>query len=146
MHFVTGGAYNGKSKWVKEYYQLRRTPHLWISGYEEGSIADNSLAEHKENMVVLEAAEIWFKQWLKQLNKDEVRNKWQIVLQAWLEWEKEEGSRKVIIIGTDMTKGIVPMTAEERIWRDVTGWAYQDTVKKAERVDVIWYGINQQLK
>lgn len=145
MHFVTGGAYNGKSKWVMEYYELRHTPHLWISGYQE-EIADISLAEHKENIVVLEAVEVCFKQWIKQLNKDEVRNQWQMLLRAWLEWELKDESRKVIIIGTDMTKGIVPMTAEERIWRDVTGWAFQDTVKKAERVDVIWYGISQRLK
>lgn len=146
MHFITGGAYNGKSRWVKEYYQLREIPHLWISSYKEGPIAENFLAEHKEYIVVMEAVEVWFKHWLKQLSKQEARLKWQLLLQTSLEWEKEEKNRKVIIIGTDMTKGIVPMIAEERKWRDITGWAYQDAVKEAERVDLIWYGINQQLK
>lgn len=146
MHFVTGGAYNGKSKWVKEYYELEGTPHLWMSSYQEAAIVENPTDVNKEAIIVIEAAEVLLKHWLNQLDKEKIRNKWRMVLQAWLEWEKVEESRKVIIIGTDMTKGIVPISSEDRIWRDVTGWAYQDTVKKAERVDLIWYGINQQLK
>ncbi len=146
MHFVTGGAFNGKSKWVKEYYQLWDTPHVWISSYKDEFVGEKSSCEHEENIVVLEAPEIWFKQWLKRLNKEEVRAKWQKLLQIWVEWEQQDRNRKVVIIGNDMTKGIVPISLEERIWRDVTGWAYQDTVKQSERVDLIWYGINQQIK
>ena len=52
----------------------------------------------------------------------------------------------VILIGTDITKGIVPIEAENRVWRDVTGRVYQDTVSICNRVDLIWYGINKRLK
>lgn len=58
----------------------------------------------------------------------------------------EKPSRKLVIIGTDISKGIVPLEKENRLWRDFTGWVYQDLVAKAERVDVIWYGINQIMK
>lgn len=51
-----------------------------------------------------------------------------------------------MLIGSDISKGIVPMAAEDRWWRDTTGWVYQDLVSAAERVDVIWYGISQKLK
>ena len=67
-------------------------------------------------------------------------------MQDWLEWEKQNSQRKVILIGCDISKGIVPMSAKDRKWRDITGWVYQDVVEAAERVDVIWYGIVQKLK
>jgi adenosyl cobinamide kinase/adenosyl cobinamide phosphate guanylyltransferase len=35
---------------------------------------------------------------------------------------------------------------ENRLWRDVTGWAYQDLSAMADKVDVIWYGLNQTIK
>ena len=54
--------------------------------------------------------------------------------------------RMVILIGSDITKGIVPIEAENRVWRDVTGRVYQDTVSICNRVDLIWYGINKRLK
>jgi adenosyl cobinamide kinase/adenosyl cobinamide phosphate guanylyltransferase len=50
------------------------------------------------------------------------------------------------VIGSDITKGVVPLEKENRIWRDLTGWAYQDTAAKAEKVDIIWYGLNQTMK
>ncbi|WP_394172482.1 hypothetical protein [Guptibacillus hwajinpoensis] len=51
-----------------------------------------------------------------------------------------------MIIGTDITQGILPFEREEQDWRELTGWAYQDLTDAADRVDVIWYGLNQQLK
>ena len=33
MHFVTGGAYNGKAKWVKNHYTLDMDHVQWISAY-----------------------------------------------------------------------------------------------------------------
>lgn len=146
MHFVTGGAFNGKSKWVTEYYQLHDTPHLWISGYDEEAALDNPNEYKKGNIVIIEGVEVWLNDWIQQLTIDQARQKWQNLLQSWLDWEKQDQQYKIILIGTDITKGIVPMHAEERKWRDLTGWAYQDATKAANRVDLIWYGISQKLK
>src|SRR5699024_3623989 len=63
-------------------------------------------------------------------------------LERWLKWEKEKEERNLYLIGTDIGKGIVPMEKELRVYRDIVGYCFQDVVKKAERVDVIWYGIN----
>ena len=144
MHFVTGGAFNGKSKWINEYYQLRDTPHVWISGYHEAAIPEKPPTV--ESIIVMEGIEVWLKFWTERLNIQEARDRWQLFLHSWLQWEKETVKRKIILIGTDISKGIVPMLPEQRKWRDMTGWAYQDAVKVAERVDLIWYGINQQIK
>lgn len=146
MHFVTGGAFNGKSKWVAEYYQLKDTPHLWISAYREEAYPDHLSKCNEGNIIVLEGIEMWLRALAGLLETQQFREKWQLLLQTWLEWEKEDRHRKVILIGTDITKGIVPMLAEERKWRDLTGWAYQDAAASAERVDLIWYGISQKLK
>lgn len=146
MHFVTGGAFNGKSKWVKEYYQSEDTPCLWLSAYESGLALENLTEFEEGSLIVLEGIEIWLRDWTEQLDIQLVREKWQYLLLSWLEWERADRQRKVILIGNDITKGIVPIRAEDRKWRDVTGWAYQDVVKSAERVDLIWYGISQQIK
>ncbi|MBU8879906.1 bifunctional adenosylcobinamide kinase/adenosylcobinamide-phosphate guanylyltransferase [Bacillus sp. FJAT-29790] len=146
MHFVTGGAFNGKTKWVRETYQLKETPHLWFSAYKGNHIPDCLSEYNGSRILILEGIEIWLKDWANHLDVHEIRERWRKLLQTWLEWEKEGHQRKIILIGTDITKGIVPMLAEERKWRDVTGWVYQDAAAAAERADLIWYGIGQQIK
>lgn len=144
MHFITGGAFNGKSKWVKEYYGLNAAPHLWFSAYQGNSIPE--ITENWPDFVVLEGIEKWVQEWSSQLAIHEIREKWRMQLHSWIQWEKEAEHRKLILIGSDISKGIVPMLAEERNWRDVTGWVYQDIAETGEKVDVIWYGISQKIK
>jgi adenosyl cobinamide kinase/adenosyl cobinamide phosphate guanylyltransferase len=143
MHFITGGAFNGKSKWVKEHYGLNAVPHLWFSAYQGNSVPENT--ENWLDFVVLEGIEKWMLEWSSQLAIHEIRENWRRLLLSWIQWERAE-NRKLILIGSDISKGIVPMLAEERKWRDVTGWVYQDIVETAEKVDVIWYGISQKIK
>jgi adenosylcobinamide kinase / adenosylcobinamide-phosphate guanylyltransferase len=97
-------------------------------------------------IAVFEGVEVWLKEWAGSMGLVEIRQKWQSLLREWLEWESREYKRKLILIGCDISKGIVPMTPEDRSWRDITGWVYQDIVTDAERADVIWYGISQKLK
>ena len=143
MHFVTGGAFNGKSKWVTEYYKLKETPHLWISGYKNENAQIDFDPYHT---VILEGIERFLKDLGSQNEIHFAREKWQMLLSKWMEWENEDKGRKIILIGTDMNKGIVPIHAEDRKWRDLTGWAYQDTARVSERADVIWYGISRRIK
>ncbi|WP_041964155.1 bifunctional adenosylcobinamide kinase/adenosylcobinamide-phosphate guanylyltransferase [Mesobacillus selenatarsenatis] len=142
MHFVTGGAFNGKSKWVREQYQLNETEHSWHSAYQKDPI----LEPDNEKIVVFEGLEVWLRESAVSISLDETRQKWQSLIQKWLEWENQDSQRKVILIGCDISKGIVPMVSEDRRWRDITGWIYQDIMSVAERADVIWYGISQKLK
>jgi len=132
MHFVTGGAFNGKRAWVKKY--TNEDVH-WVSSYQGEEFPTPFPFNGK---VVLEGMEQWTKKC--------TREYWQDHLKHWEAWEKESPKRQVIIIGTDIMKGIVPMEKEDRNWRDLTGWVYQDIVYLSSRVDVIWYGINQTIK
>lgn len=142
MHFVTGGSFNGKAKWVREQYQLAERESTWISAYQ----GDEIPVLNGKQIIVLEGIEWWIRQINQTIPADECREKWQSLVREWLKWESMDQQRKLVLIGSDISKGIVPMAAEDRWWRDTTGWVYQDLVSAAERVDVIWYGISQKLK
>ncbi|MGY0691994.1 bifunctional adenosylcobinamide kinase/adenosylcobinamide-phosphate guanylyltransferase [Virgibacillus sp. FSP13] len=145
MHMVTGGAYNGKSAWVREFYQLNTTSNWhWISAYDETSPED--LAMLAQNLVVVNGIEQWVFEWLKTRSINDIREFGRSIISDWTNWEDAKAGRKLVIIGSDISKGIVPMEQQMRAWRDVTGWFYQDLVEKCDRLDLIWYGVQKQLK
>ncbi|EKN65721.1 hypothetical protein BABA_19051 [Neobacillus bataviensis LMG 21833] len=144
MHFITGGAFNGKRAWVKRNFYVERQEQ-WLSAYNCFPLPFE-LPENNHAEVVLEGIELWLKELTKQYEVDRCREIWNRCLDTWISWEKAEAGRKLIVIGTDITKGIVPVEKENRVWRDVTGWAYQDLAAKSDKVDVVWYGINQTIK
>jgi adenosylcobinamide kinase/adenosylcobinamide-phosphate guanylyltransferase len=144
MHFVTGGAYNGKRAWVKKTYDIVKSD-CWISAYENQPMPLN-LSHITHDLLILEGIEIWLKNFSGEKDLIQSRDTWNQYLDNWLMWEKAAENRKLVLIGTDLSKGVVPLEMENRLWRDLTGWAYQDTASKAEKVDVIWYGIKQTLK
>jgi adenosylcobinamide kinase / adenosylcobinamide-phosphate guanylyltransferase len=136
MHFVTGGAFNGKSAWVKSHYQNEQIE--WLSAYEAETIPERMHAD----LIVLEGLELW----IKTLIDDHFRVNFRKLLDDWKTWEQGNEARQLIIIGTDITKGIVPIDSMDREWRDAVGWAYQDLAACADRVDLVWYGLNKRLK
>ena len=142
MHFVTGGAFNGKSKWVKANHDRKS---CWISAYR-GETFPIQLDHIKEDFLVLEGIEQWVRLWLEELNGDDVRQNWQSYLSQLQSWEKGDRNRKVVLIGTDITKGIVPVEHQVREWRDVCGRVFQEITLNCERVDLIWYGLNKRVK
>ncbi len=74
------------------------------------------------------------------------RTHWETFFQTWREWEREKAGRIVVWIGCDITQGIVPMAKEERDWRDVTGWCYQQLTQWCDRVDRLWCGLAERMK
>jgi adenosylcobinamide kinase / adenosylcobinamide-phosphate guanylyltransferase len=144
MHFITGGAYNGKSAWIRRYYQLNnRGKFRWISAYKDENFPDD-LSIYNEKLIVLEGAEQWILKMIEDNSSCDHREKGRQFIEAWINWEDLD--RQLVVIGTDISKGIVPMEAKNRIWRDTTGWFYQDLVAKCDRFDLVWYGIAKQLK
>lgn len=145
MYFVTGGAFNGKSKWVKTYHQLTSDHCSWFSAYQSNPFPQ-SFGQEIKNVIVLEGIEEWIREWLKEHDDHAVREKWRSVLNGLQSWENNEERRKVILIGSDITKGIVPIHSEDRTWRDVCGRVFQDTASQCNEVEFIWYGLNRKLK
>jgi adenosyl cobinamide kinase/adenosyl cobinamide phosphate guanylyltransferase len=139
MHFVAGGAFNGKAEWVRTFYRLDEGRSFrWFSAYRGDALPNHP---PESGIVVLEGIE----QWILQLGAAFDRNTGRRWLAAWLDWELS-GQRKIVLIGTDISKGIVPMEREARKWRDVTGWFYQDAAKCCDRFDLIWYGVAKRVK
>jgi adenosylcobinamide kinase / adenosylcobinamide-phosphate guanylyltransferase len=144
MHFIVGGAFQGKRKWAKQYYQLNDYhSYLWCNGYK----TEFFLPNHKvtQSLVVFEGLETLIRQKLN-TNLMSCRNEWAEAFQLWQLWENEKPERRVIWIGCDISQGIVPMNEEERNWRDVTGWCYQELVKMCNRVDRVWCGLAERMK
>lgn len=142
MHFVTGGAFNGKRKWVKQFYPSAAT---WFSASEH--VTWPTPGEKLQRVVILEGVESWVKQEINPaFSADEILDRNIQKAAAWLDWEQSEENRILVFIGTDISKGIVPIEKENRLHRDVNGWFYQKLVEHAERVDMIWYGISETLK
>ncbi|WP_312475310.1 bifunctional adenosylcobinamide kinase/adenosylcobinamide-phosphate guanylyltransferase [Neobacillus sp.] len=144
MHFIIGGAFNGKRAWVKKTYQDSMQAY-WLSAYNHDSLPTN-LMDIEEPVIILEGVELWLKDLTKNYDVNHSREIWNRCKENWLTWEKAGVNRKLVVIGTDITKGIVPLEVENRVWRDVTGWAYQDMAAKSDKVDVIWYGLSQNIK
>ncbi|WP_312857353.1 bifunctional adenosylcobinamide kinase/adenosylcobinamide-phosphate guanylyltransferase [Neobacillus endophyticus] len=141
---MTGGAFNGKRAWVKKIYSAH-DPDNWISAYDQYCLPEE-IANRDDDLLILEGIEIWVKGLLENNDITICRDKFKSFLAKWLIWEQMEPCRRLVVIGTDISKGIVPMEKESRLWRDMTGWVYQDLAKEAKRVDVIWYGVNQLIK
>ena len=118
---------------------------IWFSAYQDTPLTED-FSHITSDLLVLEGIEIWLKELTKTYNSYRSREIWIQTIDQWLSWEKAEPQRKLVVIGTDITKGIVPVETANRLWRDVTGWAYQDLAAKAGKVDVIWYGLNQTIK
>ena len=142
MHFVTGGAFNGKRKWVKQYYSGDVT---WLSAYELDELG--APTGELTGTVILEGIEHWVRKEIDpELSADILLDKAIEKLEHWIEWEQKEANHKLVLIGTDISKGIVPIGKTDRLQRDVVGWIYQELVQRAERVDIIWYGMAQTIK
>ncbi|TFE04167.1 bifunctional adenosylcobinamide kinase/adenosylcobinamide-phosphate guanylyltransferase [Jeotgalibacillus salarius] len=136
MHFVIGGAYNGKRKWVET--QLNQVPYQKIS--EPGEKIENGVTT-----ILFTALEHWILRHYGR-DSDEVVLIWKQEVDRLIKWENGDPARQVVIVGTDQSKGIVPIEKEQRFTRDVLGWCHQYSALKAERVTRVWYGLAEELK
>ncbi|MBA2873266.1 bifunctional adenosylcobinamide kinase/adenosylcobinamide-phosphate guanylyltransferase [Thermaerobacillus caldiproteolyticus] len=138
MHFIVGGAFQGKRKWARQYYRLDEIESwMWCNGYEREYVLPD--ANTLKQIIILEGLEA-------SIRRTPSRTHWEHVFQMWHDWEQGDDERTVVWIGCDITQGIVPLTKEERNWRDVTGWCYQELVKRCERVDRVWCGLVERIK
>lgn len=144
MHFVTGGSFNGKRKWVLEHYKLHRCDALLISPFTEQDALNKVQSPNDFRLfTIIEGLEQLI---IATMEMDNPRVFWQQLFAQWQRWESQGENRRLILIGSDVSKGIVPIEREHRIGRDLVGFCYQDLVELCSRVDLIWYGINQPLK
>ncbi|SLL35358.1 adenosylcobinamide kinase/adenosylcobinamide-phosphate guanylyltransferase [Mycobacteroides abscessus subsp. abscessus] len=145
MHFITGGSFHGKKRWTVAFAKEQ--------GFIEGKILRlfdekeiNSINDEKDSFYIIEGLEWMIKNRLQEETLEQTITYIEKQVGDLLQWEREEEDRCVFLIGSDITKGIVPIDQEDRLWRDATGLIFQRIAATADRVDVIWYGLNEQLK
>ncbi|WP_421378636.1 bifunctional adenosylcobinamide kinase/adenosylcobinamide-phosphate guanylyltransferase [Bacillus salacetis] len=140
MQFITGGTFNGKSRWVKENIDRERE---WLKLFHSETMPHPA---GYEGLVVMEGLEyLVLSELRKGRNGDDVRMDFLSLFLKWKSWE-DVSANEIIWIGSDISKGIVPIEAETRLWRDVTGWVYQDLVRESKEVYEIWFGLPTLLK
>jgi adenosylcobinamide kinase / adenosylcobinamide-phosphate guanylyltransferase len=149
VYFVTGGAFNGKAEWVKgELLRPDDISFQWHSHFRPEDVLLYPGLDTNQDIIVFEGLEysILHRLMDKTTNGEQLRKEFTNLFLAWMKWEQEKDKRLVIWIGSDITKGIVPLEEKNRLWRDISGWVYQDLAKISENVVSIWYGIPTTLK
>lgn len=140
MDFITGGVYNGKGKWVKEQLLHDQEEYSWIDGSNLSTLPDSQ--DIHTSVVVIYHLESVINTYIEQLQQSLLTEH----VDQLLEWEKSCKQHQLIVIGTDITKGIVPLEQADRTWRDTVGFTYQYLIQQANRVFLIWFGLSEQLK
>lgn len=124
MILVFGGAYNGKIKYIKEKYNIDKDDIYFCNNSELNFDKKVICGLHvfvkyctDENIESLE------------ILKNNIHN-----------------LKDKIIITDEIGSGIVPMTKEDRKWREETGRCIQYLCKNSTEVYRIFFGIEETLK
>lgn len=124
MHVIFGGAFNGKRAYVEKRTQGRDVQWLNVEA---------------DMHVLLSTTEVIVVVGVENLSESKAKE----LLKKLVEWDN---SVEVIVIATEIGRGIVPMDASLRKLRDDVGRFYQQLFTKASSVTRIWYGIAQTIK
>lgn len=125
MDLVIGGAFQGKTQWAMERFGLSERD---IAACGEGGSPDFSrrCVTHLENyaLTCLRRGESPIDALLAQ------RERWE----------------KAVFLCDDISCGVVPMSAEERAWRESCGRMLSFLAREADTVTRIFCGLPQRLK
>ncbi|MBQ1460152.1 MAG: bifunctional adenosylcobinamide kinase/adenosylcobinamide-phosphate guanylyltransferase [Oscillospiraceae bacterium] len=124
MVLIIGGAWQGKLDFAKETYSLAEEDVFTCQGVEI-DFSRRCVDRLEEFTLACVQAE-----------KDPV---------AYFEGREELWRNSILICG-DISCGVVPMSAELRLWRNETGRLCQYLAKNAARVSRIFCGLEQRLK
>ena len=139
MELIIGGAYQGKSRYIRETY-----PDYTI--YDETTVAELERAGAEEKPV-LNHFHLCVKQMLEE-TADSAKESKTPPEERIAAWAKNliERYPDLIIASDEIGSGIVPIEKQERLWREVTGRVLCDLAKEAERVVRLTCGISMKLK
>lgn len=129
MRIFIGGAYNGKRDYVRN--MLANEDVQWFEGALPTDVGTRY--SHSSQTTVIAGIE----KWLAETTLSEAAAS-DAVMSA-------VAGRDVVVILTDIGRGIVPIDAEQRQLRDACGRLYQRLIAEADEVTRIWYGLAQSL-
>lgn len=125
MNFIIGGAYQGKLEFAEKQFSI--SPDEVFNCTEDGGISFGSRCINKLEEFTL---------WCVRNSADAV----EIFREHSGEW------RDSVLICCDIFCGVVPMGADMRAWRDMTGKLCAYLSSEAETVTRVFCGLPQRLK
>lgn len=134
MQAVIGGAYNGKRKFVMETLKSKGIKNIYTY---EGELPKGNFT--KEDYIIIGNFEKIIPQY-KDVDEEKIVS--DILRQLII----LDSLANVVCICTDIGRGIVPLSKEDRKLRDTCGRLYQQLFMKSEKVIRVWYGIPEILK
>ncbi|MFC3283459.1 bifunctional adenosylcobinamide kinase/adenosylcobinamide-phosphate guanylyltransferase [Litchfieldella rifensis] len=141
MQLFIGGAYAGKRAAIRE----RLTSPQWHSAYDGEGLEAWRIKVAAGRCLVLEGWEEWLRAELaSEPDDDRVRQCMVDELESIQHAESVHGMQ-IVLIMLEMGRGIVPLAAEDRRWRDLAGWLAQDAAARCERVWHVWNGLARSL-
>lgn len=139
---MVGGAYSGKRQLIKQWYSKLK----WHSAYQGATLANWKDSDLSDEVLILEGFELWVKErWLEDQDIDQVRTYFKNTINQ-LEAFAEKENQQIVLIMLEMGRGIVPISREERILRDLCGWILQDATTIAKEVYYCWHGLERRMK
>ncbi|WP_153730336.1 bifunctional adenosylcobinamide kinase/adenosylcobinamide-phosphate guanylyltransferase [Sporosarcina obsidiansis] len=124
MHIFIGGAYNGKTEYVRRW--IGDQPAFFCTMETVASAAP-------EERLIISGLQDWLRR--SELSESEASEAVRLV-----------SMHDTVFILTDIGRGIVPLEPEQRELRDRCGRLYQQLFKEATEITRIWYGIPQTIK
>ncbi len=120
MHFIIGGAYQGKLAFAAERYQLTQADIFHCDG-PEIDFSRRCISGLEFFVRAHPGAVSYF-------------------MEHRMDWQDK------VLICQDLSGGLVPMDAADRAWRQETGRLCQYLSREAEQVSRIFCGLEQRLK
>ncbi|WP_040227581.1 bifunctional adenosylcobinamide kinase/adenosylcobinamide-phosphate guanylyltransferase [Bhargavaea cecembensis] len=130
MHIYVGGSHNGKRDFVKE--RLAGEDCVWI---EAGGL--DRLPDPPRGIVILAGIE----EYISKVHTDEREAVGEV-----REFVRAAEPGGLVLIITDIGRGIVPADPHARWLRDTCGRLNQQLFREADRITRIWYGIPQEIR
>lgn len=124
MHVFIGGAYNGKTDYVRRW--IGDTAACFCT------MDTTATAQPGESLVITDLHE-----WLMTTDITEIEARNAV---------REISEPNTVFILTEIGRGIVPLDAQQRELRDRCGRLYQQLFAEATTVTRIWYGIPYTIK
>ncbi|WP_386078340.1 bifunctional adenosylcobinamide kinase/adenosylcobinamide-phosphate guanylyltransferase [Vreelandella sp. F11] len=141
MQLFIGGACAGKRDAVADRFPSavwhRLAPGQRLAECQQALVADTPL--------VITGVFDWVEAALANAENDPARQQWQGDMTQ-LSQRADELNTALIIITTEVGRGIVPMQPDQRRLRDLNGWFSQDAAVQAEQVWYVRHGLVMAVK
>lgn len=141
MQLFIGGACAGKRDVVAARFPTAQWRRLAV----DAPFADSDQALVANTPLVVTGVLEWLSANLASPDCEALRQRWQGDM-ARLCQRADQLNALLIIIATEVGRGIVPMQPEQRRLRDLKGWFTQDAAAQAEQVWYVRHGLVMSIK